>query len=154
MPSTLDLSGEVRDFPCPDCAALMKLKWSRLYTRWFYGCAKYPACHHTFDAEQGTGAPLPGVDGLPVPKNHFEASDWTSGHPEMTTGIPRWPGKALWNAVLDDSFLTGPFTVMPEAFTDSDESPAPSPKKRPQKQSVDGRTEDDLFFYHSSRRRR
>lgn len=118
---------------CQGCAeALMKLKWSRRYTRWFYGCAKYPACSHTFDAEQKTGAPLPGSDGRPVPGDHFKASDWTSGHPEEAskTAIP---GRAFWRHVLDDTYLSEPLPVMPEAFPDNVIVPT---RRRPAPKSV------------------
>jgi ssDNA-binding Zn-finger/Zn-ribbon topoisomerase 1 len=108
----------------------MKLKWSQLYARWFYGCTKHPECQHSFDADQETGAPL--ADKKLIPEGHFRASDWTSGHPETRAKRPVRPGKALWRAILDESYLSGPTPVAVVAFPDPPEPPPQEPpvKKR------------------------
>ena len=123
--SELKLTGEVRDLPCVECGALMRCKWSKRYSRWFYGCTKWPGCQHTFDADQKTGAPLPGQDGRP---GHYE---WAEGHPEEFTRKPPVVShlhstRAFWRHVLDDSYLSEPLEVMPEAFPDN--IPIQSPK--------------------------
>lgn len=47
----------VRDHPCERCGHPMKIRrsWDG---SWFYGCAQWPGCGFTYDADQVTGAPI------------------------------------------------------------------------------------------------
>jgi ssDNA-binding Zn-finger/Zn-ribbon topoisomerase 1 len=56
------------DVICGECGAIMKLRRSRAYGR-FYGCSRFPECTATHGAHQATGQPL----GTPADKPTREA---------------------------------------------------------------------------------
>lgn len=85
------MPGEVKDYLCEECSHPMQLKWARMRGQFFYGCTRWPNCDNAFDADQTTGAPIPG-----------------SGRPkELRAKYARTKdGTSFWDEVLrEDVFL-------------------------------------------------